>query len=294
MKYLLLFLTLFTLSFSDVNVELSQKDVVHGSSFAVIFLSDDKMTQAPFVNFLGKSYQMFTINGNTKKYELFLPVDYHAKKQNENVEVKYLDNDNNWKTKIVQINIVTGEYKQNEIIEVAKGKVTLSDKNKDRTKNEYDEVYSKVYSKVSLYDLTKNTLFSNPINSIVTSEYGTARVYNGVAKSYHSGTDFRASVGEDIKATNNGKVVLVMNRFYLGNVIYIDHGRGAYSYYAHLDESLVSEGEIVKKGQVIAKSGKTGRITGPHLHYAFRLYNVTVDPLGYSKLYNDILKKYHQ
>jgi len=135
--------------------------------------------------------------------------------------------------------------------------------------------------------------FMLPMSSKITSAFGNARVYNGVAKSYHTGTDFRAPVGSVIKASNDGKVVLAMSRFYLGNVIYIDHGRGAYTYYSHLSKFLVKEGDIVKKGQIIAKSGKTGRITGPHLHYAVRLHNTTVDPLQYTKLYNEILEKYH-
>ncbi len=131
------------------------------------------------------------------------------------------------------------------------------------------------------------------MNSKITSAFGNARIYNKKAKSYHSGTDFRAKVGTDIKASNNGVVALTMNRFYLGKVVYIDHGRGTYSYYSHMDKIDVKKGQKVKKGQIIGKSGKTGRITGPHLHYALRLYNTTVDPLQYMEVYNQILKKYH-
>ena len=83
-----------------------------------------------------------------------------------------------------------------------------------------------------------------------------------------------------------------MHRFYLGNVVYIDHGRGAFSYYSHMNDFAVKQGQKVKKGQLIGTSGKTGRITGPHLHYALRLYNTTVDPLQYTELYNKILKLY--
>ena len=83
-----------------------------------------------------------------------------------------------------------------------------------------------------------------------------------------------------------------MSRFYLGNVVYIDHGRGAFSYYSHMSSFDVKKGHKVQKGEIIGLSGKTGRITGPHLHYAFRLYNVTVDPLQYTNLYNKIIKAY--
>ena len=289
----LLILLLFTIPlFAKVDIQLSHKNVKHGTTFAVIFQSDKKMPQAPNVIFLDKTFQMFTINGNIKKYEVFLPVDYHSKKQKESIKVSYLENGELKKQELF-INIIDGNYKKNEIIKVQKGKVTLSKKNKERSKKEYAKVYKNVYSKVSLYDLTKNEIFEDPMESKITSAFGNARIYNGKTKSYHSGTDFRASVGTEIKASNNGVVALVMDRFYLGKVIYIDHGRGAYSYYSHMSKSYVAKGEKVKKGEILGLSGKTGRVTGPHLHYAFRLYNTTVDPLQYHQLYNKILKTYH-
>jgi murein DD-endopeptidase MepM/ murein hydrolase activator NlpD len=292
MKKILLFIFLTTLLFSKVDISLSHKNIKHGTTFAVIFKSDKNMSQAPTVVFKNKNYQMFTIKGSIQNYEAFIPVNYHNPKQEENVQVRYLENEQLIK-KNISINIVDGKYKQNEIIKVKKGKVTLSAKNKKKTATEYNKVFKKVYSVVSLYDLTNSSTFILPMNSKITSAFGNARVYNKVAKSYHSGTDFRAKVGENIQAPNDGKIVLTMNRFYLGNVIYIDHGRGAYTYFAHLSKFLVKEGDSVKKGQIIAKSGKTGRITGPHLHYAVRLHNTTVDPLQYTTLYNEIVKKYH-
>ncbi len=235
---------------------------------------------------------MFTINGNTKKYEVFLPIDYHAKQQKENIQIKYLLNQKIIK-KNISINIIDGKYKQNEIIKVPKAKVTLSKKSKTRTNKEYAKVYKKVYSVINTTNLISNQTFQMPIKSKVTSAFGNARIYNGKTKSYHSGTDFRAKVGTPIKSTNDGKVVLIMDRFYLGKVIYIDHGRGTYSYYCHLSNFNVKEGQSIKKGETIGYSGVTGRIMGPHLHYAVRLYNTTVDPLQFAVLHNKILKTYH-
>jgi len=292
MKFLLFFLFFTTTVFSNVHIELSHTNIKHGTTFAVIFQSDKNMSQAPNVIFKDKTYQMFTINGSIKRYEVFIPVSYYNKLQKETVQVRYLKDDQLIK-KNITIDIIDGNYKQNEIIKVAKGKVTLSSKNKEKTAKEYNMVFKNVYSVTSPYDLTNNLSFILPMSSKITSAFGNARVYNGVAKSYHTGTDFRAPVGSIIKASNDGKVVLAMSRFYLGDVIYIDHGRGAYTYYSHLSKFLVKQGEIVKRGQIIAKSGKTGRITGPHLHYAVRLHNTTVDPLQYTSLYNEILKKYH-
>jgi murein DD-endopeptidase MepM/ murein hydrolase activator NlpD len=292
MRILLLPFLVFLSLFAKVDIELSHTHIKHGSTFAVIFQSDNKMAQAPNVTFLDKTYQMFTINGNTKKYEVFLPVEYHTTLKKYDITVTYLEN-NSIQKKLKTINVVDGNYKKNEIIKVARGKVTLSKKNKERTKKEYQKVYAKVYSKVSPYDLTNDSLFKNPMQSAITSDFGNARIYNGKTRSYHTGTDFRAKVGTDIYASNDGKVVLTMDRFYLGKVIYIDHGRGSYSYYCHMSDIKVQEGQMVKKGDLLGSSGKTGRVTGPHLHYAIRLYNTTVDPLQYHRVYNEVLKKYH-
>ena len=288
----LLFLFILSVSlFSKVDINLSHTKIKHGTTFAVVLQSDTQLSQAPNVIYKNKTFQMFTIKGSIKKYRVFIPVDYYSKKQKENVQVRYKTNANLIK-KNYEIEIIDGNYKQNEIIKVSKGKVTLSNKNKTRSTKEYNAVYKNVYSKITPYDLTLNSSFEDPIKSKITSNYGNARIYNGKTKSYHTGTDYRAKVGTHIYATNNGIVVLTMHRFYLGNVIYIDHGRGAFSYYSHMNSFDVKQGEKVKKGQRIGTSGKTGRITGPHLHYALRLYNTTVDPLQYTELYNKILKLY--
>lgn len=292
MKILLTFLLLISTLLAKVDISLSHNQIKHGTTFAVILQSDTKLTQAPNVIFKNKTYQMFTITGNTKKYEVFIPVDYHAKKQKDNVQVKYKQNDKTIK-KNISINIVDGKYKQNEIIKVAKGKVKLSKKNKKKSNTEYNKVYKNVYSVINQKNLVNKSTFQLPMKSKVTSSFGNARVYNGIAKSYHSGTDFRAKVGTPIYSANDGKVALVMDRFYLGKVVYIDHGRGAYTYYCHMSKFNLKNGQIVKKGDLLGLSGRTGRITGPHLHYAVRLYNTTVDPIQYGTLYNSIIKKYH-
>ncbi|MDB2405577.1 M23 family metallopeptidase [Arcobacteraceae bacterium] len=292
MKKILLILLLSNILFAKVDINLSHTNIKHGTTVAVILQSDTKLTQAPNVLFKNKTFQMFTINGSIKNYEVFIPVDYHSKKQKENIQIRYKEEGNLIK-KNIAINIVDGHYRQNEIIKVAKGKVVLSKKNKNRSKEEYAKVYKNVYSQITPYDLTNNSLFEYPMKSKITSDFGNARVYNGTTKSYHTGTDFRAKVGTNIYAANDGKIALVMKRFYLGNVVYIDHGRGAYTYYSHMDSIGVQQGQKISKGDIIGKSGKTGRITGPHLHYAVRLYNTTVDPLQYTSLYNKILKEYH-
>ena len=121
--------------------------------------------------------------------------------------------------------------------------------------------------------------FIKPRNSVVTSEFGSGRVFNGQLTTRHLGVDFRGAVGEPIRAANRGVVALVDNFFLAGNVVYIDHGGGVVTSYFHMSKPLVRVGEIVKRGQVIGLVGNTGRVTGPHLHWAARYGANTVNPL---------------
>ena len=121
--------------------------------------------------------------------------------------------------------------------------------------------------------------FIRPRTSVVTSEFGSGRVFNGQLTTRHLGVDFRGAVGEPIKAANRGVVALVDNFFLAGNVVYIDHGGGVVTSYFHMSKPLVRVGQIVKRGQVIGLVGSTGRVTGPHLHWAARYGANTVNPL---------------
>ena len=121
--------------------------------------------------------------------------------------------------------------------------------------------------------------FIKPRNSVITSEFGSGRVFNGQLTTRHLGVDFRGAIGEPIKAANRGVVALVDNFFLAGNVVYIDHGGGVVTSYFHMSKPLVHVGETVKRGQVIGLVGNTGRVTGPHLHWAARYGATTVNPL---------------
>ena len=118
-----------------------------------------------------------------------------------------------------------------------------------------------------------------PIRSVVTSHYGFRRVYNGTPRSPHAGTDFRAAVGTPIAAPFAGTVILTGNHYYSGKSVYVDSGNGVLSLFFHLNEIKVKTGQRVSKGEIVGKSGATGRITGPHLHYGLCLAGQYVDPL---------------
>ncbi|WP_413294680.1 M23 family metallopeptidase [Bdellovibrio sp. HCB185ZH] len=120
--------------------------------------------------------------------------------------------------------------------------------------------------------------FISPLKSKITSPFGIKRNYNhGKKIGEHLGIDFRAGVGKKIPAANRGKVVLSQEFYMAGNIIIIDHGIGIFTVYNHLSKRLVSVGDIVEKGQVVGLAGKTGRVSGPHLHWGVNIQGNLVD-----------------
>jgi hypothetical protein len=112
-----------------------------------------------------------------------------------------------------------------------------------------------------------------------TDSFGTRRVFNGTLASVHRGLDYRAKLGTAVAAVNSGRVVLARPLYYEGNCVIIDHGLGLMTLYMHLSKFKVREGVTVKRGQVIALSGGTGRVTGPHLHLGLRWQGAYLDPV---------------
>lgn len=103
--------------------------------------------------------------------------------------------------------------------------------------------------------------------------YGTVKM--------HEGMDFACDIGTDVYATGDGTVVTSDWASGYGNVVEIDHGYGYMTRYAHLSKTAVKAGQKVKRGDLIAKSGNTGKSTGPHVHYEVRLHDVAQNPVNY-------------
>lgn len=120
--------------------------------------------------------------------------------------------------------------------------------------------------------------FEAPVDSKVTAIFGSARVVNGTQKTVHQGMDFRAAVGTPVHATNRGTVVLARNLYFEGNCVMLDHGDGLLTIYMHLSEFKVKEGDSVEPEQLLGVSGNTGRVNGPHVHFAARWQGMYLDP----------------
>jgi murein DD-endopeptidase MepM/ murein hydrolase activator NlpD len=120
--------------------------------------------------------------------------------------------------------------------------------------------------------------FVAPRPGRVTSRFGTAREFNGDVVSRHMGTDYAGRAGAPVRASNRGVVTLVADFYLAGTAVYIDHGEGLVTGYFHLSKALVAQGDTVRRGQIIGRVGRSGRVTGPHLHWVARYGNISVDP----------------
>ena len=135
----------------------------------------------------------------------------------------------------------------------------------------------------SLKEVKDNTSwlsgFMMPVEGRISGKFGGQRIMNNVPKNPHQGMDIAAKEGTPIKASADGEIVLAYpDLFYSGNVVVIDHGFGLQTIYAHMKDMSVKVGQKVRKGDVIGTVGKTGRATGPHLHWGASLRNVRFNP----------------
>ncbi len=122
-----------------------------------------------------------------------------------------------------------------------------------------------------------------PASGRIASYFGARRSFNGgILRTYHSGTDIIAPAGTPVYASAPGRVAAVQEFMVRGLVIIIDHGRGVFTAYCHLSEAGVRVGQIVNAGDMIGKSGNSGRSEGPHLHWELAVGGVTVDALPWT------------
>jgi murein DD-endopeptidase MepM/ murein hydrolase activator NlpD len=126
--------------------------------------------------------------------------------------------------------------------------------------------------------------FMVPVKGVREGRFGSRRVFNGEARNPHSGEDIAAPEKAPVYSPNDGVVVGVVNHFFSGKGIIIDHGQGLFTEYFHLYKTKVKKGERVKKGKLIGLVGHTGRATGAHLHWGMLINGARVDPFSLVKL----------
>jgi murein DD-endopeptidase MepM/ murein hydrolase activator NlpD len=208
-----------------------------------------------------------------------------AAPENAIIKLEWTDSRGHQTTSI-PLRILDGKYKS-EAFKVDPRHVTLSKKNLQRVKHEKKEI-RRIYSSSSD---TRRWFgnFKRPLASDTTSSFGTRRLFNGQHRSYHRGTDFRANVGTPVYASNSGIVRLAKNLFYSGNIVIVDHGMSIFTNYAHLSKIQVVAGQVIARGHQIGLSGASGRVSGPHLHWAVKVNGAYVDPLQFLTVISTLL-----
>jgi len=226
-----------------------------------IYFDNKRVAVFPYTNMQGKStwYAMAGIDLSSK------PGDYEFSIQHANglslntkVTVKYKKYDEQHLT-------IKNKRKVNPNAEDSK-RIASERKRKIKAKKRYSETAPKVD-------------FIWPVTGRISSIFGLRRFFNEQERRPHSGLDIAASEGTPIKAAASGTVLDAGDFFFSGNMIYIDHGQGIISLYAHLSKISVKPGDVIKQGDIIGEVGQTGRVTGPHLHFAVYANQALIDPI---------------
>ena len=182
----------------------------------------------------------------------------------------------------LQIPVRAGKF-ATERLQVGKEFVEPSPEEIKRANEERDKLRA-IFDRVTPEKLW-NGDFRIPLDGVTTGgNFGKRRVLNGQPGSPHSGVDFPAVTGTPIHAAQSGRVALAQELFFSGNTVVVDHGLGIYTFYGHLSEIDVKDGDELESGQVLGKVGATGRVTGPHLHWGLTVERARVNALQLVKL----------
>jgi len=180
-------------------------------------------------------------------------------------------------TATTKLNITAGTFGR-RVLKVDEGYVNPPDPAIARIKREAAEI-EQLWTQSEprrLWDLA----FVRPVPGRANGAFGSRSIFNGQPRQPHGGADFLSPAGTPIHAPNNGRIVLARDLYFTGNTVVIDHGLGVFSLLAHLSVMDVHQGDLVTRGQTIGQVGATGRVTGPHLHWAVRMNGARVDPLS--------------
>lgn len=174
-----------------------------------------------------------------------------------------------------QFEIVHKAYPEQHLTITNKRKVNPNEEDMQRIRKDRTSIAN---AKRYRHDRILATRFSAPVEGVRSSSFGSRRFFNKQPRRPHGGMDIAAPEGTPILAPADGYVIETGDYFFSGKCIFLGHGAGLQTFYAHLSHIDVQPGTYVKRGDKIGEVGATGRVTGPHLHWSVGLNRTWVDP----------------
>lgn len=261
---------------SPIKIELSSKLPAQGSLIRLTVRTGAPATKVEG-EWAGHRVSFWQDERNKNLFHAFLGVDIDQKSGERNMGVTVTSAAGEATKSLQQINVRTGHYAI-EKLTVAPKFVEPAPEDAERAKKEGEKLQA-IYSAS-----TAEKMWSGPFRFPLDGprrggNFGKRRVLNGEARAPHSGLDVPAPTGTEVHAAGAGRVALAEPLYYAGNAIVVDHGLGVYTFYCHLSEFKVKEGDAIAEGQLIGLVGATGRVTGPHLHWGLIVNDARVNPL---------------
>ena len=214
-------------------------------------------------------------NPSKDSFKAIVAIDYFTEPREYDLEIS-----SNGSTLKQVVEVIKKEYEVQQLT-LPKHMVELSAKDEARAERDQQKMAA-IWPNETGRSWTGD--FVNPLEGEIITPFGVRRIINNIPKSPHTGVDVKGNKGDKIIAPNNAVVALVDNQFFAGKALVLNHGQGIYTMFFHLSKVLVKPGQAVKKGDVIALVGSTGRATGPHLHWGARVQGARIDPLELVRL----------
>jgi murein DD-endopeptidase MepM/ murein hydrolase activator NlpD len=260
---------------SDTDVNLDFRSIQPGEIVRVSVEGKGVLRQAE-VLFLGKTYIMGKGKGPAN-WIAFLGLDLGMKSGTYTLEVSVLFNDGRHQNIRREIFVQDKEFPTKKLW-VKQEYVTPPQDVMDRIQWE-SQLLSQIYEIFTLQWYGEGP-FIMPSDGEVNPNFGERRIFNNEHRSPHSGVDISSPLGEPVRASNSGRVVLAKNLYFAGNTVIIDHGLGVFTSYLHFSKILTKKGDLIRKGDIIGEIGATGRVTGPHLHWGAKVSGSRIDPFS--------------
>lgn len=259
-------------SASAFQVEISPCEISPGDAF-IVKVTDAKTSRLPSVSLNKKKF--YFSNCGKGCFIALGAVDMKAKPGGYRVKLEIAKEKRNVKLFVKHADFPTMR------LTLPKDKVFLSPEDKRRVKRENKRLKA-IFRRVSRRLWERDFLL--PLENDLSTVFGTKRSINNKKISVHSGVDIRGQEGEEVLASNSGKVVLAEALFFGGNTIVLDHGMGIYTFYMHLAKFNVHPGDLVSRGDGIGFVGSSGRSSGPHLHFGVKVRDMNVNPVSFVNL----------